>query len=63
MFLENPKNIFYCYSLPQEFYDKIKTIAPEIKFIRELDMFNIIAQNSWVIIADLAESIEEWSQD
>jgi len=33
IFLENPKNIYYCYSVWQESYDKMKTIAPDIKFI------------------------------
>ena len=63
MFLENPTKIYYCYSVWQESYDRIKTIAPDTKFIHGLDIFNSIESNSWLIIDDLAESIEEWSQE
>ena len=30
--------------------------------MRGFDVFNIIERNSWLIIDDLAESIEQWSQ-
>jgi hypothetical protein len=57
------KNIYYCYSVWQESYDKIKSIAPSTKFIRGIDIFNSIAPNSWLIIDDLAESVQELSQE
>ena len=65
MFLEKPKKIYYCYSIWQESYDKIKAIATTIpiQFIRGLDVFNSIESNSWLIIDDLAESIEQFSQE
>ena len=65
MFLEKPKKIYYCYSIWQESYDKIKAIATiiPIQFIRGLDVFNSIESNSWLIIDDLAESIEQFSQE
>ena len=66
MFVEKPKKIYYCYSIWQESYDKIKAIAisgVQIQFIQGYDVFKIIEQNSWVIIDDLAESIEQWSQE
>ena len=63
MFLVNLKNIYYYYSVWQESYDKIKTIIPNIKFTRELDVFNIIEPDPWLFINYLAESIEEWSQE
>jgi len=68
MFAEKPKKIYYCYSIWQESYNKIKAIAAttmgsmQIQFIQGLDVFNIIEPNSWLIIDDLAESIEQWSQ-
>ena len=67
MFVEKPKKIYYCYSIWQDSYDKIKAIAAtmglvQIQFIQGLDVFSIIEPNSWLIIDDLAESIEQWSQ-
>jgi len=44
-------------------HDKIKTMAPNTKFTWQLDIFNTIEQNSWLIIGNLAESIDEWSQE
>jgi len=58
MFCENPKNIFYRYNIWQEYYDKIKMIGPDTKFMVVLDVFNIIAPNSLLIIFYSAESIE-----
>ena len=63
MFLENPKNMCYCYSVLQDSYDKIKKIALDIIFIQELQVFNIIAPNSWLIIDDLDGYFQEWSQE
>ena len=65
MFLEKPKKIYYCYSIWQESYDKIKAIDTTIpiQFIRGLDVFNSIESNSWLIIDDLAESIEQFSHE
>lgn len=58
------KNIYYCYSVWQQSYDRIRTIEPQIKFIKGLDVvFNSIEPNSWLIIDDLAESIEQWSEE
>ena len=47
----------------QESHDKIKTFAPDIMFRLELDIFSIIEPKSWLKIDDLAESIEEISQN
>ena len=47
----------------QESYDKIKTIAPDTKFIQRLDVFNVIEPNYLTEPNDLSESIEEWSQE
>ena len=67
MFVEKPRKIYCCYSIWQESYDKIKAIATtglvQIQFIQGFDVLNIIEANSWLIIDDLAESIEQWSQD
>ena len=62
MFLENLK-IYYCYSVRQESYDKIKTIIPDIKITQGLDVFNIFEANSCLSSNHLAESTEEWSQE
>jgi hypothetical protein len=60
MFVEKPKKIYYCYSIWQESYVKIKAIGiaglVQIQFIQGLDVFSIIEPNSWLIIDDLAES-------
>ena len=38
--------------------NKIKTIGSDVKFIRGLDLFNIIEPNSWLIIDDLANPLK-----
>jgi hypothetical protein len=65
MFMEKPKKIYYCYSIWQESYDKIKVIATsvQIQLIQGLDVYDIIEPNSPLIIDDLAESIKQWSQE
>jgi len=68
-FLGNPKNTYYCYSVGQESYDKIKSIAQDIKCLvpmsrhKCLGVFSIIKASSRLIIDDIAKSIEEWSQE
>ena len=59
MLLENPKNTYYCYSIWQESSDKIKPIELDTKFIRAPNGSSIIKTNSWLVIDDLAEAIEE----
>ena len=56
-------SIFAICSVWQESYDKIKNITPGIKFLRGLDTLNIIEPNFWLIIDEVAEFIEELSQD
>lgn len=63
IFTEEPKIIYYCYSTWQKSYDMIKTIDPDVKFIQGLDIFDGLKPNSWLIIDDLAESIEDWSRE
>ena len=63
IFLETPITIYYYFNLWRVSSDKIKTIAPDIKFIQVLDVFNIIAPNPWLIICALAVSFEKWFEE